>query len=66
MKNDYSYPIGTKGQPWGEVEKAAWLASMTVKRSYLEEVTTKIHALSDRFDVSQYGALSYDENSSMG
>lgn len=61
MKNDYSYPIGTKGQSWGEAEKAAWLASMTVKRSYLEEVATKIHALSDRFDVSQYGALSYDE-----
>lgn len=61
MKDDYSYPIGTKGQPWGETEKAAWLATMTVKRSYQDEVATKIHALSERFDVSQYGALSYDE-----
>lgn len=61
MKNDYSYPIGVKGQPWGEAEKAAWLATMTVKRSYQEEVVSKIQALAGRFDVSQYGALSYDK-----
>ncbi|MUK68358.1 M14 family metallopeptidase [Aliivibrio fischeri] len=60
MKDEYSYPIGIKGQPWGEQEKAAWLSTMTVKRSYQEEVVTKITALSERFDVSQYGALSYD------
>ncbi len=61
MKNDYIYPIGTPGQAWNEKEKAAWLVTMTVKRSYQEEVVTKINALSDRFDVSQYGALSYDK-----
>lgn len=60
MNNEYHYPIGTQGQPWGEKEKAEWLASMTIKRSYNEEVVTKIMALSERFDVSQYGALSYD------
>ncbi len=54
------YPIGTPGQPWGEDEKAQWLASITVQRSYHDEVVRKIEALSDRYDVEQYGALSYD------
>ena len=61
MKNESTYPIGTPGTAWNDAEKAEWLATMTVKRSYQEEVATKINALSDRFDVSQYGALSYDE-----
>lgn len=60
MEISNTYPIGTVGQKWGEEEKAQWLAQQTVKRSYQEEVVTKIDALRDRFDVSQYGALSYD------
>ena len=56
------YPIGTPGTPWGEQEKAQWLASIKVKRSYHKEVVEKIHALADKFDVIQYGALSYDES----
>ena len=43
----------------GRDRKAAWLAQTTVKRSYLEQVVTKVHALSEHFDVEQYGALSY-------
>lgn len=55
------YPIGTPGQPWGAAEKAAWLArSSTIKRSYHEEVILKLQALAPRFDIEQYGALSYD------
>ncbi|EPE2666888.1 M14 family metallopeptidase [Vibrio parahaemolyticus] len=61
MKSGYSYPIGTPGQPWGEAERKAWLAQREVKRSYQEEVVSKIDALRDRFDVEQYGALSYDQ-----
>lgn len=60
MEISNTYPIGTVGQKWGEEEKAQWLAQQTIKRSYQEEVITKIDALRDRFDVSQYGALSYD------
>ncbi|MDV6249704.1 M14 family metallocarboxypeptidase [Vibrio sp. EA2] len=62
MKSGYTYPIGTPGQPWGEPERKAWLAEREVKRSYQEEVVSKIDALRDRFDVEQYGALSYDED----
>ncbi|EJG0985447.1 M14 family metallocarboxypeptidase [Vibrio parahaemolyticus] len=61
MKSGYSYPIGTPGQPWDEAERKAWLAQREVKRSYQEEVVSKIDALRDRFDVEQYGALSYDQ-----
>ncbi|WP_104047202.1 M14 family metallopeptidase [Vibrio jasicida] len=61
MKSGYTYPIGTPGQPWGEAERKAWCEQRDVKRSYQEEVETKIDALRERFDVEQYGALSYDE-----
>ncbi|WP_045404717.1 M14 family metallopeptidase [Vibrio jasicida] len=61
MKSGYTYPIGTPGQPWGEAERKAWREQRDVKRSYQEEVVTKIDALRERFDVEQYGALSYDE-----
>ncbi|MCG9610979.1 M14 family metallocarboxypeptidase [Vibrio harveyi] len=61
MKSGYTYPIGTLGQSWGEAERKAWREQRDVKRSYQEEVVTKINALRERFDVEQYGALSYDE-----
>lgn len=61
MKSGYTYPIGTPGQPWGEAERKAWCEQRDVKRSYQEEVVTKIDALRERFYVEQYGALSYDE-----
>ncbi|WP_322804887.1 M14 family metallocarboxypeptidase [Vibrio alfacsensis] len=62
MKSGYTYPIGTQGEPWGEVERKAWFEQRDVKRSYQQEVVSKIDALRDRFDVEQYGALSYDES----
>ncbi|MDF6013239.1 M14 family metallopeptidase [Vibrio harveyi] len=61
MKSGYTYPIGTPGQSWGEAERKAWREQRDVNRSYQEEVVTKIDALRERFDVEQYGALSYDE-----
>ncbi|MDW3050859.1 M14 family metallocarboxypeptidase [Vibrio sp. 1408] len=61
MKNGYIYPIGTPGQPWNEEERKAWLATQEVKRSYQDEVVSKIDTLRERFDVEQYGALSYNE-----
>lgn len=58
MNDAQSYPIGTAGKKWGDIEKAAWLAEQIIKRSYAEEVAAKIEALKDRFIVEQYGALS--------
>ncbi|OEE62838.1 peptidase [Enterovibrio norvegicus FF-454] len=62
MTASITFPIGTPGQPWGDEEKAQWLKTTSIKRSYKEDVMTKIEALKDRFDVTQYGALSFDES----
>ncbi len=56
-----AYPIGTPGQPWGEAEKAAWLDRQSIRRSYAAEVVDRLRALGDRYDLDQYGALSFDE-----
>lgn len=44
--------------PWGETEKEAWFKEQKIKRSYLEEVVSKIQALGNKCEVSEYGALS--------
>ncbi|NQY62986.1 MAG: M14 family metallocarboxypeptidase [Alteromonadaceae bacterium] len=62
MNQENAYPIGTPGKVWGTEEKDQWLASQTIKRSYQQEVVTKIESLKKDFDVEQYGALSYDTN----
>lgn len=46
--------------PWGTVEKENWFKEQSIKRSYLQEVVTKINNLKENLDVSQYGALSLD------
>lgn len=51
------YPIGTPGKPWGDVEKKEWLSLQTVKRSYADVVLSKIPALKEKFEVSNYGFL---------
>jgi hypothetical protein len=56
-----AYPIGTPGQPWGEKEKAQWLANQQVKRQYQAEVVNRILPLTADYDVFEYGALPYDE-----
>ncbi|MGQ8364351.1 M14 family metallopeptidase [Glaciecola sp. 1036] len=56
-----AYPIGTKGQPWGDEEKGLWLSKQEVKRSYQGEVVDKLQAVSDHFSRFQYGALSYNK-----
>ncbi|MGF1754230.1 M14 family metallocarboxypeptidase [Vibrio makurazakiensis] len=60
MQSSYSYPIGTPGQKWQQPERDAWRAQTTIKREYQQEVVPKIKALASRFDVEQYGSLSYD------
>jgi hypothetical protein len=58
--NESVYPIGTPGKPWGEEEKALWLSLQSVKRSYSDDVQVKLDALKDRFNIQQYGALSFN------
>ena len=59
MNDTQEFPIGTAGKKWGENEKAEWLAVQNIKRSYSEEVLTKLEDLKVHFDIEQYGALSY-------
>lgn len=56
------YPIGTPGQPWGAEEKQQWLEQQQIKRSYFDEVVSKINRLHEQFDVEQYGVLDYPAN----
>lgn len=53
------YPIGTPGIPWGDAERAEWLARQTRHRSYAQDVVATIERLSTRFDVEEYGRLDY-------
>ena len=56
---DPSYPIGTPGQPWGDAERAQWLAGQRKQRSHANDVLSAIDRLRDRFDVVEYGRLDY-------
>ena len=56
---DTSYPIGTPGQPWGDAERAQWLAGQRKQRSHADDVLSAIDSLRDRFDVVEYGRLDY-------
>ena len=51
--------IGVPGQPWGAEEKARWRALQRRRRSYADEVLTRIERLAGRFDVVEYGRLDY-------
>ena len=59
-----SYPIGVPGQPWQAEQKQQWFNNQQIKRSYQEQVVSKIESikseLADLVEVDQYGALSID------
>lgn len=59
MTTTAAYPIGTPGQPWGEVEVAQWLARQSRKRSYADDVLAVVQGLRDRFELIEYGQLDY-------
>lgn len=42
---------------WDKAEKENWFKKQSIKRSYLDEVVSKIQNLKNEFDVVQYGAL---------
>jgi len=47
---------------WQQAEKDNWFREQKIQRSYRDEVATKIIALSSRYELVQYGALSLDPN----
>jgi hypothetical protein len=55
--------IGVLGKEWGDDEKRQWFEQQTIKRSYQNEVISKIIQLTPHFDVQQYGALILNESS---
>ncbi|CAE7477022.1 unnamed protein product [Symbiodinium pilosum] len=56
-----AYSIGKPGAKWELPERQLWLEKQAVKRSYQEEVVSKVQKLAEDFEVLQYGALSYDK-----
>lgn len=60
MSASKPYPIGEAGQPWGLREKLKWLAGHERRRSYQDDVLSVIERLRPRYDVVEYGRLSFD------
>ena len=56
-----AYPIGTPGRAWGAAERAEWLATRKIVRSYHQEVLERMGELEERYVVTRYGALSHDK-----
>jgi hypothetical protein len=52
--------IGTPGVPWGPAERAAWLASRKIQRSYADEVLAAEARLAADYEVLRYGSLDFD------
>lgn len=57
------YSIGTLGRPWGEAEKAEWLARQRKQRSYTDDVLDAIEGLRVGVDVERYGQIDYPPDS---
>ncbi|WP_369976880.1 M14 family metallopeptidase [Xanthomonas bundabergensis] len=57
MTLDTFYPIGTPGIPWGQAEKAAWLARQRRQRSYQADVVAAIERMRGQLEIVDYGVL---------
>ncbi len=60
MALEQTYPVGTLGKKWGDIEKNIWLKKQDIKRCYEVEVLDKLTLLKEQFDITQYGALSFN------
>jgi hypothetical protein len=61
MNIEAAYPIGELGKKWTDGDKEIWFQQQQKKRSYFEEVVTKLEGLSESYTIEQYGNLLYDE-----
>lgn len=59
MKPSDIYPIGIPGVKWTESEKYQWAELQKVRRSYKEDVLSKLNQLASHFDIEQYANLEY-------
>jgi len=55
-----AYSIGTPGKPWGKAEYKQWKDTRIKERCYHTNVVPAVQALSDKYDVIEYGQLSND------
>jgi predicted deacylase len=63
MSDSHFYPIGTAGLAWGATELAQWRAKQVRQRSYADDVLSRIERLRERFDLSRYGEVAYEDES---
>ncbi|MFT7519220.1 MAG: hypothetical protein ACI9MC_001360 [Kiritimatiellia bacterium] len=54
------YPIDTPGEPWTDLDRAAWRRRLAVQRSYKQEVLDSLQDLPEGLVVDSYGSLSAD------
>ena len=59
MTNNYFYPVGTPGQPWGDAERDQWRKRQSRQRRYDQDVVPRIEALAGRLETVDYGRLDY-------
>lgn len=62
MNTEAAYPIGKVGKKWTDGDKETWFHQQQKKRSYFEQIVTKIDELSATYTIEQYGSLLYDED----
>ena len=60
MNTEAAYPIGELGKKWTDGDKEIWFQQQQKKRSYFDEVVTKLDSLNEHFIIEQYGSLLYD------
>lgn len=52
----------SQGVAWGSAEKKLWFEQQSIKRSYQDEVLSKLEDFKADFEVIQYGKLSLSVN----
>lgn len=62
MSKSSFYSIGSPGNVWQQTEKNKWLAQAIKSRSYLDEIVQSIKQLDEKFQIVQYGSLSFNPN----
>lgn len=56
-----AYSIGTPGKPWTPAEYKQWKDTRIKERCYHTNVVPAVQALSDKYDVIEYGQLRNDD-----